>query len=81
MLPRAIRSRLSTVGFEQPENRRVHSVKPDVVDAQYYRTVETFLKMARGQYEKYDRKGPEIYFLRGPSGPGAVASLTRHRRT
>ena len=42
---------ISTVGFEQPENRRVHSVKPDVVDEHYYRTVETFLKMARGQYE------------------------------
>ena len=36
-------------------------MKPDVVDEHYYRTVETFLKMARGQYEKYDRKGPEIF--------------------
>ena len=52
---------ISTVGFEQPENRRVHSVAPDVVDEHYYRTVETFLKMARGQYESYDRKGPEIF--------------------
>jgi alpha-L-arabinofuranosidase len=52
---------ISTVGFEQPEARRVHSIKPDVVDEHYYRTVETFLKMARGQYEPYDRKGPEIF--------------------
>jgi alpha-N-arabinofuranosidase len=52
---------ISTVGFEQPEARRVHSVKPDVVDEHYYRTVETFLKMARGHYETYDRKGPEIF--------------------
>jgi len=52
---------ISTVGFEQPENLRVHSVKPDVVDEHYYRTVEVFLKMARGQYEKYDRRGPEIF--------------------
>jgi alpha-L-arabinofuranosidase len=52
---------ISTVGFEQPEARRVKSVKPDVVDEHYYRTVETFLKMARGQYETYDRKGPEIF--------------------
>jgi alpha-N-arabinofuranosidase len=52
---------ISTVGFEQPENRRVHSVKPDVVDEHYYRPVEVFLRMARGQYEKYDRKGPEIF--------------------
>jgi alpha-N-arabinofuranosidase len=52
---------ISTVGFEQPEDRRVHSVKPDVVDEHYYRTVGTFLKMARGQYETYDRKGPAIF--------------------
>ena len=31
------------------------------VDEHYYRTVETFLKMARGQYETYDRKGPKIF--------------------
>jgi alpha-L-arabinofuranosidase len=52
---------ISTVGFEQPENLRVHSVKPDVLDEHYYRTVDVFLKMARGQYEKYDRRGPEIF--------------------
>jgi alpha-N-arabinofuranosidase len=52
---------ISTVGFEQPEDRRVHSVKPDVVDEHYYRTVDTFLTMARGQYEKYDRSGPKIF--------------------
>ena len=52
---------ISTVGFEQPEDLRVHSVKPDVLDEHYYRTVDVFLKMARGQYEKYDRRGPEIF--------------------
>jgi alpha-N-arabinofuranosidase len=52
---------ISTVGFEHPENQRVHSVKPDVVDEHYYRTVDAFLKAARGQYETYDRKGPEIF--------------------
>jgi alpha-N-arabinofuranosidase len=52
---------ISTVGFEQPERLRVQSVKPDVVDEHYYRTVDVFLKMARGQYEKYDRRGPEIF--------------------
>jgi alpha-N-arabinofuranosidase len=36
-------------------------VKPDVVDEHYYRPVDAFLKMARGQYETYDRKGPEIF--------------------
>jgi alpha-N-arabinofuranosidase len=52
---------ISTVGFEQPEGLRVHSVKPDVLDEHYYRTADVFLKMARGQYEKYDRHGPEIF--------------------
>jgi len=52
---------ISTVGFEQPERVRVHSVEPDVLDEHYYRTVDVFLKMARGQYEKYDRRGPEIF--------------------
>ncbi|HWB18105.1 MAG TPA: alpha-L-arabinofuranosidase C-terminal domain-containing protein [Vicinamibacterales bacterium] len=52
---------ISTVGFEQPEARRVHSLTPDVVDEHYYRPVDTFLKMARGQYETYDRKGPKIF--------------------
>src|SRR5678816_1314319 len=42
---------ISSVGFEQPEARRVRSVAPDVVDEHYYRTVDTFLKMARRQYE------------------------------
>ncbi len=49
---------ISTVGFEQPEGLRVHSVKPDVLDEHYYRTVDVFLKMARGQYEKYRSPRP-----------------------
>jgi alpha-N-arabinofuranosidase len=52
---------ISTVGFEQPERLRVQSVKPDVLDEHYYRTTDVFLKMARGQYEKYDRRGPQIF--------------------
>lgn len=52
---------ISTVGFEHPENQRVRSVTPDVVDEHYYRTVEAFLKAARGQYDRYDRKGPKIF--------------------
>jgi alpha-L-arabinofuranosidase len=52
---------ISTVGFEHPENQRVRSVTPDVVDEHYYRTVDAFLGAARGQYEKYDRKGPKIF--------------------
>jgi alpha-N-arabinofuranosidase len=49
------------LGLLTPDDKRFHSVKPDVVDEHYYRTVEAFLKMARGQYETYDRKGPEIF--------------------
>jgi len=52
---------ISTVGFEHPENQRVRSVTPDVVDEHYYRTVEAFLKASRGQYDRYDRKGPKIF--------------------
>jgi alpha-L-arabinofuranosidase len=64
---RAIKARypslqvISTVGFEHPENQRVRAVTPDVVDEHYYRTVEAFLKAARGQYDTYDRKGPKIF--------------------
>jgi alpha-N-arabinofuranosidase len=52
---------ISTVGSEHPENMRVHSVRPDVLDEHYYKTVEGFLEMARGQYEKYDRHGSEVF--------------------
>src|SRR3954471_21103484 len=52
---------ISTVGSEHPEGLRVHSVKPDVLDEHYYKTVEGFLDMARGQYEKYDRHGSEVF--------------------
>jgi alpha-N-arabinofuranosidase len=52
---------ISTVGFEHPENQRVKSVTPDVVDEHYYLTVEGFLQRAAGQYEQYDRKGPKIF--------------------
>jgi alpha-L-arabinofuranosidase len=52
---------ISTVGFEHPENQRVRSVIPDVVDEHYYRTVEALLGAAPGQYVKYDRKGPKIF--------------------
>jgi alpha-N-arabinofuranosidase len=52
---------VSTVGNEQPESKRVHSRRPDVLDEHYYRSTETFLRMAPGHYERYDRKGPEIF--------------------
>ncbi len=52
---------ISTVGFEHPDNQRVHSVAPDVLDEHYYLPVDAFVKKARSQYESYDRKGPKIF--------------------
>jgi alpha-N-arabinofuranosidase len=52
---------ISTVGYEHPENQRVHSVTPDVLDEHYYLPVAQFLTKSRSMYEKYDRKGPEIF--------------------
>jgi alpha-N-arabinofuranosidase len=52
---------ISTVGNEQPASRRVHSRRPDVLDEHYYRSAETFLRMAQRHYDGYDRKGPEIF--------------------
>jgi len=52
---------ISTVGFEQPDKRRVHSRTPDAVDEHYYRAADEFVKVAPGYYEKYDRKGPKIF--------------------
>jgi alpha-N-arabinofuranosidase len=52
---------ISTVGYEHPENQRVKSVTPDVLDEHYYLPVDQFVKKAHGQYEAYDRKGPKIF--------------------
>jgi alpha-N-arabinofuranosidase len=52
---------ISTVGNEQPGSKRVHSLKPDVVDEHYYQTVETFLSEVPARFDKYDRSGPEIF--------------------
>ena len=52
---------ISTVGTEQPENKRVHSRKPDVLDEHYYRSADWFIKDSPTHFEDYDRKGPEIF--------------------
>jgi alpha-N-arabinofuranosidase len=52
---------ISTVGFEHVDRERVHSRKPDLVDEHHYRSVDEFLKMSPGYYEKYDRNGPKIF--------------------
>jgi alpha-N-arabinofuranosidase len=52
---------ISTVGSEHPENQRVRSVTPDVLDEHYYLPVESFVKKAAGTYGTYDRKGPKVF--------------------
>lgn len=52
---------ISSVGFEQPANKRVHSRPPDVVDEHYYRSAQEFLRMSPNHYERYERKVPEIF--------------------
>ncbi|HEU6447212.1 MAG TPA: alpha-L-arabinofuranosidase C-terminal domain-containing protein [Verrucomicrobiae bacterium] len=52
---------ISTIGYDQPEKARVHSVKPDMMDEHYYRSVPEFLKMSTDYTESYDRNGPEVF--------------------
>jgi alpha-N-arabinofuranosidase len=52
---------ISSVGNEQPENLRVHSRKPDMIDEHYYRSTDEFISMSPGYAQKYDRNGPEIF--------------------
>ena len=52
---------ISSVGFEQPEQKRVHSRKPDMVDEHYYRPADDFVRTAPGYYDNYNRSGPEIF--------------------
>lgn len=52
---------ISSVGNEQPAEKRVHSRTPDVLDEHYYRNTESFLKTSHTHFDDYDRKGPEIF--------------------
>ncbi|RYG54171.1 hypothetical protein EON80_32000, partial [bacterium] len=52
---------ISSVGFEQPKEKRVQSRQPDVVDEHYYRSTAEFLRMEPNHYERYLRKAPEIF--------------------
>jgi len=52
---------ISTVGNEQPDKKRIHGRKPDVLDEHYYRSVNEFLKDSPAHFEKYDRSGPKIF--------------------
>ncbi len=52
---------ISTIANDQPENLRVHSRKPDMIDEHYYRSTAEFLQMSPDYARKYDRAGPEIF--------------------
>lgn len=52
---------ISSVGFEQPANKRVHSREPDVVDEHYYRSTAEFDRDSGSHYEKYPRNPPAIF--------------------
>lgn len=52
---------ISTIANDQPENLRVHSRKPDMIDEHYYRSTDEFLSSSPEYARKYDRSGPEIF--------------------
>jgi alpha-N-arabinofuranosidase len=52
---------ISTIGNDQPENRRVHSCQPDMTDEHYYLPTDEFVQMSPGYARNYNRSGPEIF--------------------
>lgn len=52
---------ISTIGNDQPEKLRVHTVTPDMTDEHYYRSADEFLHMSPDYARLYDRNGPEIF--------------------
>jgi len=52
---------ISTVGNEQPAEKRVSSRKPDAVDEHYYRRYTEFIQDSPTHFEKYDRNGPRVF--------------------
>jgi alpha-N-arabinofuranosidase len=52
---------ISSVGFETPRNKWVHSRTPDLVDEHYYRSAKWFIENAPTHYERYMRQGPKIF--------------------
>jgi alpha-L-arabinofuranosidase len=52
---------ISTIGNDQPEKLRVHTVAPDMTDEHYYRSVDEFFRMSPDYARHYDRNGPEIF--------------------
>jgi alpha-N-arabinofuranosidase len=52
---------VSTVGNEQPAEKRVHSRTPDLVDEHYYRSAQNFEDDGPTHFDQYDRHGPKIF--------------------
>jgi len=52
---------ISSIGNEQPAQKRVQSRRPDVLDEHYYRKTADFLKDSPTHFDSYDRSGPEIF--------------------
>ena len=52
---------ISTIGNDQPEDMRVHSRKPDMLDEHYYNATDEFLEKSRTYGKNMDRSGPEIF--------------------
>jgi alpha-N-arabinofuranosidase len=52
---------ISTIGNDQPERARVHTLKPDVTDEHYYRSANDFIRTSPEYARSYDRSGPEIF--------------------
>jgi alpha-N-arabinofuranosidase len=52
---------ISTVGNEQPEKKRVHSRKPDVLDEHYYWAAARFEHEGPTRFDRYERNGQKIF--------------------
>jgi alpha-L-arabinofuranosidase len=52
---------ISSVGNEQPADKRVKSRRPDVLDEHYYRSAAQFLRDSPAHYDRYPRDGQEIF--------------------
>lgn len=52
---------ISSVGNEQPAEKRVKSRRPDVLDEHYYRSVAQFLRDSPTHYDRYPRNDQEIF--------------------
>lgn len=52
---------ISTVPHTEPAAKRVLDRTPDLLDEHYYASHDSFLKMAAGLYDDYDRHAPKVF--------------------